>query len=260
MELLINTEIIPNFVIEINIVVQLIVLIMKRILFLLLILISVSTFATRKEKRAQVLFETSMGNIRIELYNETPLHRDNFLQKVKHGFYNGLLFHRVIKDFMIQGGDPTSKNAPKGKMLGDGGGGEVVPAEFALPNIFHKRGAIAMARENDDVNPKRSSSSCQFYIAWGKKFDDEMLAKVQQRLDKMTNGTVKIDSAQAKVYKTIGGVPHLDGQYTVFGEVIEGLDVVDKIQQVGTDANDRPLEDVKIIKAKVIKNIRHHRK
>lgn len=232
---------------------------MKRILFLLVILISVSTFATRKEKRAQVLFETSMGNIRIELYNETPLHRDNFLKKVKHGFYDGLLFHRVIKDFMVQGGDPTSKNAPKGKMLGDGEDGEMIPAEFALPNIFHKRGAIAMAREGDDVNPKRSSSSCQFYIVWGKKFDDEMLTKVQQRLDKMTNGAVKIDSTQAEVYKTIGGVPHLDGQYTVFGEVIEGLDVVDKIQQVGTDANDRPLEDVKILKAKVIKNIRHHR-
>lgn len=260
MESFIKTEIILNFVIKIAVVVQLIVLMMKRILFLLLILISVSAFATRKEKRAQILFETSMGNIRIELYNETPLHRDNFLQKVKRGFYDGLLFHRVIKDFMIQGGDPTSKNAPKGKLLGDGEDGDMIPAEFALPQIFHKRGAIAMAREGDDVNPKHSSSSCQFYIVWGKKFDDEMLTKVQQRLDKTTNGAVKIDSVQAEIYKTVGGVPHLDGQYTVFGEVIEGLNVVDKIQQVGTDANDRPLEDVKIIKAKVIKNIRHHGK
>ena len=233
---------------------------MKRIGILLLLVISVSCFAKRGEKRAQVLFETSMGNIRIELYNETPLHRDNFLKKVKSGFYNGLLFHRVIKDFMIQGGDPTSKDAPKDKLLGDGEAGEMISAEFALPKIFHRRGTIAMAREGDDVNPKRSSSSCQFYIVWGKKFDNAALKKAQLQLDKRTNGAVKIDSTRAEVYKTVGGTPHLDGQYTVFGEVVDGLDVVDKIQQVATDKNDRPIDDVKIIRAKVLRNAEHHSK
>lgn len=233
---------------------------MRRILFLLALLVTVSCFAEKKEKRAQVLLETSMGNIRIELYNETPLHRDNFLKKVKKGMYNGLLFHRVIKDFMIQGGDQTSKDAPKGKMLGEGlPGEELVPAEFVYPQIFHKRGALAMAREGDDVNPKRSSSSWQFYIVWGKKFDDEGLAKVQKKVEERLGQKMEIDPACAEYYKTIGGTPHLDRQYTVFGQVIEGLDVVDKIQQVATDENDRPLEDVKIIKAKVLKSVKPYR-
>jgi peptidyl-prolyl cis-trans isomerase B (cyclophilin B) len=231
---------------------------MRRNLLLLALIISVSCFGSKTEKRAQVLLETSKGNIRIELYNETPLHRDNFLKKVKKGLYDGLLFHRVIKDFMIQGGDQTSKNAPKGKMLGDGLPGEdVIPAEFVYPQIFHKRGVIAMARESDDVNPKRNSSSWQFYIVWGKKFDDDGLLKVQKKVEDRTGKKVTIDPACAEYYKAVGGTPHLDGMYTAFGEVVEGLDVVDKIQQVATDENDRPLEDVKIIKAKVLKSVKH---
>ena len=234
---------------------------MKRILLLWVLLVSVMCYGAKKEKRAVVLLETSKGNIRIELYNETPKHRDNFLNKVRSGSFDGLLFHRVIKDFMIQGGDPNSKNAPQGTLLGDGlPNEELIPAEFAYPQIFHKRGTIAMAREGDDVNPEKKSSSWQFYIVWGKKFTDATLAEIQQRMEKRTGKKMEIDSACAAVYKTVGGTPHLDGQYTVFGEVVEGLDVVDKIQQVATDANNRPLEDVKIIKAKVIKDIRHHRR
>ena len=231
---------------------------MKRIILLLALLVAASCYAARKEKRAQVLLETSMGNIRIELYNETPVHSANFLKKVKDGSFNGLLFHRVIKDFMIQGGDPTSKDAPQGKRLGEGlPDEELLPAELRLPKIFHKRGSISMARESDKVNPERKSSSWQFYIVWGKTFDDAGLAKQQNRLDKTTNGTVKIDPANAEVYKTLGGTPHLDGQYTVFGEVVEGLDIVDKIQNVETDENDRPVNDVKIIKTKVLKKVRY---
>jgi cyclophilin family peptidyl-prolyl cis-trans isomerase len=234
---------------------------MRRILFFLAIIISISSFGQKKEQRAIILMKTSMGDMQIELYNETPLHRDNFLKKVKSGAFNGLLFHRVIKDFMIQGGDPNSKNAPKGAHLGEGQPNEeLIPAEFRLPKIFHKRGSIAMARDGDDTNPKRSSSSWQFYIVWGKKFSDEDLAKIQSRLDERTKGEVKIDPSCAEVYKTIGGTPHLDGQYTVFGEVIKGLDVVDKIQNVSTDEFDRPIDDVKIIKAKVIKKFKEPKK
>lgn len=234
----------------------------KIILFLFMFLVaSSSCFAGGKEKRAQVLLKTTMGDIRIELYNETPLTSSNFLKKVKAGFYNGLLFHRVIKDFMIQGGDPTSKNAPKGKMLGDGEAeGGLIPAEFRVPAIFHRRGTIAMAREGDDVNPERKSSNCQFYIVWGKKFDDKAMAKLQARLDTVYKGKVKIDPSCAKVYKTVGGTPHLDGMYTVFGEVVQGLGIIDKIQRVATDKNDRPLNDVKIIKAKVLKSVKYDTK
>ena len=229
---------------------------MRKLLLLLALIVSVSCFGEKKEKRAQVLLETSKGNIRIELYNETPLHRDNFLKKVKAGLYDGLLFHRVIKDFMIQGGDQTSKDAPKGKMLGEGlPNEELIPAEFCYPKIFHKRGAIAMAREGDDVNPKRSSSSWQFYIVWGKKFDNKGLANITKKIKEHTGQTVTIDPKCAKYYKTVGGTPHLDTMYTVFGQVVEGLDVVDKIQKVATDNNDRPIEDVKIIKASVLKSV-----
>lgn len=234
---------------------------MKKILVLLMILLAVPCLGKGKERRAQVLLKTSMGDIRIELYNETPLHRDNFLNKVREGKYDGLLFHRVIKDFMIQGGDQTSKNAKKGEMLGNGlPGEEEIPAEIDYPKIFHKRGAIAMAREGDDVNPEHKSSSWQFYIVWGQVFDDAGLAKVQNRINKANPGkSLPIDPSCAAVYKTLGGTPHLDRGYTVFGEVVQGLDVVDKIQQVETDDNDRPIEDVKIIKARVLKSVKPYK-
>ena len=151
---------------------------------------------------------------------------------------------------MIQGGDPDSKHAAPGVLLGEGDKPYTVPAEFRLEQgIFHRRGVLAAAREGDDVNPEQRSSAMQFYIVWGKVFDDEGLARVQDRLDARTGGRVKITPEMAEVYKTIGGTPHLDGQYTVFGEVTSGLDVVDAIQQVPTDPNDRPLTDVRILRA-----------
>lgn len=202
--------------------------------------------------RQEVLVETSMGNIRIRLYNETPAHRDNFIKLVKEGFYDGLLFHRVINRFMIQTGDSASRNARPGQLLGDSPEGYQVPAEIHFPELFHKRGAVAAAREGDDVNPDRASSASQFYIVYGRRFDDEMLDNVQKRLDQQTGGTVKLNNELREVYKAKGGTPHLDGQYTVFGEVTEGLDVVDKIQWAETDENDRPKEDIRIIKATIV--------
>lgn len=202
--------------------------------------------------RHKVRMETNMGNIVIELYNETPKHRDNFLKLVRAGFYDGVLFHRVIKDFMIQAGDPASKQAEANQLLGDSNEPYSVPAEICFPKLFHKRGALAAAREGDDVNPERKSSAFQFYIVYGQEFNEPMLDRVQQRIDKYTDGTVQLTPELREVYKTLGGTPHLDGQYTVYGEVVEGLDIVEKIQAVETDANDRPVEDVKIIKAEVI--------
>lgn len=202
------------------------------------------------DKRAKILMETNFGNVTLELFNETPLHRDNFLKLVRMHFYDSLLFHRVIKDFMIQCGDQTSKNAQPGQVLGNFTLDYTVPAEFHYPEIFHKRGMLAAAREGDDVNPERASDACHFYIVWGNIFDDKWLDKVQTRLDTMSHGQVKLTPEVREVYKTIGGTPHLDGMYTVFGQVIEGLDVVDKMQQQPTDKNDRPLADVRIIRMK----------
>ena len=203
----------------------------------------------------EVLLETTAGNIRISLYDETPLTRDNFLKLTKMGIYDSLLFHRVIKDFMIQSGDTNSKHAKPGQLLGTGDFDYTTEAEFRLPQIFHRRGVVAMAREGDDVNPERRSSACQFYIVWGKIFDDAGIAKVQERIDSATQGKVKLTPEMIEVYKTTGGTPHLDGQYTVFGEVVEGMDVVDQIQQAKTDKNDRPLEDIRILKAIVTKDL-----
>ena len=204
--------------------------------------------ACNKEK--VVVMETSAGTIQLKLYNQTPQHRDNFISLVREGAYDSLLFHRVIKDFMIQGGDPDSKHAAPGVMLGEGDRPYKVPAEFRLADgIFHRRGVLAAAREGDDVNPERASSAMQFYIVWGQVFDDEWLDRIQARLDMYTDSTVKLTQEMREVYKTIGGTPHLDGQYTVFGEVISGLDVVDAIQKVPTDSLDRPLQDVRILKA-----------
>ncbi|MBP5333844.1 MAG: peptidylprolyl isomerase [Bacteroidales bacterium] len=199
-----------------------------------------------KKKEAQVVMETTMGNIELKLYNETPLHRDNFISLVKEQAYDSLLFHRVIPGFMIQGGDPDSKNAEPGTMLGEGDRPYTVPAEFRLDKgIFHRRGVLAAAREGDDVNPEQRSSAMQFYIVWGRVFDDETLDRLQERLA----GKVTLTPEMREAYKTVGGTPHLDGQYTVFGEVVSGLDVVDAIQNVPTDPNDRPLDDVRIIRA-----------
>ena len=225
-------------------------------LITLLPLITLITLpVSAQTKSTEVLFETTAGNIRIALYDETPQTRDNFMKITKMGIYDSLLIHRVIKDFMIQSGDTNSKHAKPGQLLGTGDFDYTTEAEFRLPQIFHRRGVVAMARESDKVNPERRSSACQFYIVWGKILKDQQLTKIQEKLDSATQGTVKLTPEMIEVYKTIGGTPHLDGQYTVFGEVVEGMDVVDKIQQVQTDKNDRPIEDIRILKATVTKDL-----
>ncbi len=203
--------------------------------------------------RTEIMLETTLGNIRLALYNETPLHSKNFKELVERGFYDGILFHRVISKFMIQAGDSTSRNAAPGTMLGEVAEPYTIPAEICYPTLMHKRGALCMAREGDAENPERASSAYQFYIVYGQRFNDEMLDKMQQRLDESTQGKVKLTDEAREVYKRVGGTPHLDGQYTVFGEVLEGIDVVRDIQWEETDKNDRPLKDMKIKKAYVVK-------
>ena len=202
---------------------------------------------TEKDRKKDVLLQTNYGDIVLRLYDSTPLHRDNFLKLVKTGYYDSVLFHRVIRNFMIQAGDPNSKHAMPGVPLGNGGPAYRIPAEFRT-SLFHKKGVIAAARDN---NPEKASSGSQFYIVQGKIFTDTSLDSVETyRL----NGR-KIPAEQREVYKTIGGAPHLDQTYTVFGEVVNGLDVVDKIASVQTSRGqdrDRPIEDVKIIKARLI--------
>ena len=210
-----------------------------------------------KMKNQKVKIETTEGDITLLLYDETPLHRDNFVKLVKAKFYDGVLFHRVIDEFMIQGGDPNSKNAEPGKMLGDGDVGYTIPAEFKTPQIYHKRGALAAAREGDDTNPDKASSGCQFYIVVGKQFTNEQLDQMEaSKIDKhghANDSTYKF-SEQARIdYTTIGGTPHLDGNYTVYGEVLTGIDVVDKISQARTNRADRPREDIKIIKMRLMR-------
>lgn len=205
------------------------------------------TVIKKRDRKKDVLLETSKGNIRIRLSNETPLHRDNFLKLVKMHYYDGILFHRVIQNFMIQSGDPDSRTAKPGQSLGNGGPSYTVPAEFR-PSLFHKKGVIAAARDN---NPEKSSSASQFYLTQGKVF-------TEAGLDSLENNRLKrkIPVDQRKVYTTLGGVPHLDQNYTVFGEVVKGIEVVDLIAAVPTSKGadkDRPLEDVKIIKAKLVK-------
>lgn len=218
-----------------------------------LLLLPVMALKAQDSLRHEVLIETSMGNIRVALYNETPRHRANFLRLVGEGFYDGVLFHRVIEKFMIQAGDSASRHAEPGQQLGDSPEGYTVPAEIRYPQLFHKRGALAAAREGDQVNPERASSASQFYIVYGRRFTDEGLDKVQERLNASTDGQVVLTPEIREAYKAKGGTPHLDGQYTVFGEVLEGLDVVRDIQWVETDPNDRPLQDVRIIRMTVVK-------
>lgn len=192
-----------------------------------------------QDKVYYVQIETSYGNMVVKLYNETPLHRDNFIKLVREGVYNDLLFHRVIRNFMIQGGDPESRTAKPGAMLGNGSLGYTIPAEFNAA-LYHKKGALAAARTGDEINPKRESSSCQFYIVQGEKWGPDRLKMVEQRMG------ISFTPEQAETYATIGGTPFLDGSYTVFGEVVEGLEVVDKIAAVEGDRMNRPLEDVKM--------------
>ena len=192
-----------------------------------------------------LLMKTSKGDIKLRLFNETPKHRDNFVKLANEKYYEGTLFHRVIQEFMIQGGDPDSKNAKPGAMLGEGGPGYEIDPEF-VDGIIHKRGALATAREGNNVNPKKKSAGSQFYIVQGKTYTEEELAKIEKKLK------IIIPPKAKEVYKTIGGTPFLDQDYTVFGEVIEGLEVIDSIAAVEKDGNDRPLVDVVIKSLTVI--------
>ena len=192
-----------------------------------------------KEITTMVLISTNYGDMKAILYNETPLHRDNFIKLVKERYYDGTLFHRVIDGFMIQGGDPDSKTAKPKQMLGQGGPGYTIPAEFKQ-ELIHKKGALAAARMGDNVNPQKASSGSQFYIAQGKRYTSEELNMLQARMGKQFNQT------QKDAYVNEGGVPFLDYEYTVFGQVIEGLEVIDKIAKVQKDRYDRPVEDVKM--------------
>ena len=247
------------------------------------------------EKRTLVKLETTMGNITVALYNETPKHRDNFIKLVKEGVYDSTLFHRVIKQFMIQAGDPDSKNASDTAMLGSGDVGYTIPAEFN-PKFFHKKGVLAAARQGDDVNHEKASSGCQFYIVTGRKFTEPQLLGMENKINEQREealfdslarqhmkeiykmrkagdnaGLLELQDTleaqareladkeekfrftpeQIKAYSTIGGAPHLDGSYTVFGEVTEGMEVVDNIEIAKTNRADRPVENIRILKASI---------
>ena len=247
------------------------------------------------EKRTLVKLETTMGNITVALYNETPKHRDNFIKLVKEGVYDSTLFHRVIKQFMIQAGDPDSKNASDTAMLGSGDVGYTIPAEFN-PKFFHKKGVLAAARQGDDVNPEKASSGCQFYIVTGRKFTEPQLLGMENKINEQREealfdslarqhmkeiykmrkagdnaGLLELQDTleaqareladkeekfrftpeQIKAYSTIGGAPHLDGSYTVFGEVTEGMEVVENIEIAKTNRADRPVENIRILKASI---------
>ena len=207
---------------------------------------SVVAQSKNKEKEVRVEMVTTEGRMVFVLFNDTPQHRDNFLKLVNEHTYDSLLFHRVIKNFMIQGGDPQSRHARPGQMLGDGTLGYTVPAEFKK-NHFHRKGALCAARQGDNVNPRKESSASQFYIVQGQIWDVKTLDMMAQRYGKT------FTEEQRKVYTTEGGTPHLDGDYTVFGQLVEGMDVVDKIAAVKTGMADRPVEDVRILSVKVIK-------
>ncbi len=244
----------------------------------------------------KVELETSLGNVVVALYDSTSQHRDNFIKLVNDGYYDGVLFHRVIKDFMVQTGDGNSKNATADSLLGAGDPGYTLPAEIVYPEYFHKRGALAAARTGDEVNPERRSSGSQFYIVTGNVYSQQQLQQMEQRMADMRKNEIfnklvsenrkkimilrhkkdsiglkelqdtliatteatyaqkpfMFTSEQREAYTTVGGTPHLDGSYTVFGEVVDGMDVIDKIQNVATGKNDRPVNDVRIVKAHVL--------
>ena len=209
-----------------------------RFLFTTLFCLYLSTCLLAQDK-TKVMITTSFGDMLIELYDETPLHRDNFIKLVTNNFYDGTLFHRVIPNFMIQGGDPDSKGAKPGIQLGNGGPGYTVPAEF-VDELFHKKGVLAAARLGDAVNPNKESSGSQFYIVQGQVYSEEKLWSFSLRSGK------KYTKEQIKSYTTVGGTPHLDGGYTVFGEVVKGLEVIEAIANVKRDENNRPLNDLKM--------------
>lgn len=229
------------------------------IVFLLLLfgLSSCTILNLGKQKEKKMKIETTEGDITLKLYNDTPLHRDNFIKLVKSKFYDGVLFHRVIDQFMIQAGDPNSKDATPKKMLGDGSVGYTISAEFRTPQLYHKRGVLAAAREGDDENPEKASSGCQFYIVVGKQFTNKQLDRMEvsqiNKYGHANDSTYKFSEQARTDYTTIGGTPHLDGNYTVFGEVLTGLDVVDKIAESRTNRDDRPIKDIRIIKIRLIK-------
>jgi len=200
-------------------------------------------FSSMSNAQTIVVFNTSAGDFKIKLYDETPLHKENFVKLVHQGYYNGILFHRVIQGFMIQTGDPNSLTAAPGQALGDGGPGYTIPAEF-IPSYFHKKGAVAAARQGDQVNPKKNSSGSQFYIVHGQPLNNAQLESLVT-----SNRHLPFTEEQRTSYTTAGGTPHLDANYTVFGEVTEGLDIIDKIAAASTDQRNRPVTDIKIIKA-----------
>ncbi len=268
---------------------------LKTIILSLSLVLAIKQGFSQTYSKETILISTEFGNMKIKLFNETPKHRDNFLKLVREHFYDSLLFHRVIQDFMIQGGDPDSKHAEPSKFLGDGDLKYTIPAEF-VPTLCHKKGMLCAARNGDDVNPEKASSACQFYIVQGKVRNDEDLKSFEKRINKATVSSLKetilnkpenkaikekieafkkeqnndslmvyfkiinmqVDEEFAKtphytfppehrtIYKTIGGTPHLDSQYTIFGEVIEGLNVIDKIAAVGKNKDDRPLIDIRM--------------
>ncbi len=220
----------------------------KRLTFFLLASISILSHSLWAQKgETLVLIDTDMGKIKVKLYNETPLHRDNFIKHVNEHAYDGLLFHRVIKQFMIQAGDINSKDAPPETHLGDGDLDYTVPAEIVYPKYFHKRGQLCAARIGDDENPERASSAMQFYIVTGKFFTAMELDKMEKEQGKT------FTPEEREAYMLEGGAPHLDNKYTVFGEVVSGMKVVDKIQFVQTNSEDRPIKNIKIKSMKITK-------
>ena len=222
-----------------------------KLLLTSILILSVSTISAKERKphKERIILETSFGDIEIKLYKDTPLHAANFIKLVKEGYYDGLLFHRVIENFMIQAGDPNSRNAESGIVLGDGSPDYTIEAEIKVPEHYHRKGVLAAAREGDNGNPERRSSGSQFYIVCGEVFDDSKLEKRQERVSGKTSGEVKFSKQMIESYKTIGGTPFLDGQYTVFGEVVKGMEIVDEIQKVEVDKYSRPTMDVHIIRA-----------
>ena len=220
----------------------------KQISFLIVIFFILinSTYSQNNEMETKVLIKTSVGDITIKLYNETEEHKNNFIKLVEQNFYDGILFHRVIEGFMVQTGDPDSKNAPAEKRLGSGGPGYTIPAEIT-PKFFHKKGALSAARTGDQANPTRRSSGSQFYLVTGKVYSKQQLNMYEKQMH------TKFTEEQIEAYTTVGGTPQLDGQYSVFGEITDGLEVIEKIEKVVTDANDRPKENVKIIEMSIIK-------